>query len=76
MKETFAFINPYPPNASGLKEDEEDDAFFKQMNAEYNPNAGDEIANMGEELDKEVVLSPKETDFIDEEDIELPDYLK
>lgn len=62
----------YPDDGPGLKEDDDDDGFFKQMNAEYDPNIAEKAEKQTNELDKEPELSPEEIDFIDADDIELP----
>lgn len=73
FKESFVFIPPYDENAKGDKEDDEDDAFFQKMNAEYKPINTNDVDNMIFELDKEEELSPEETEFIDGNDLELPE---
>jgi len=66
------FLGLYPENAPGDKEDDPDDEFFKKMNSEVLPTSQD-IENMVIDLDTEVVLSPEEEDFIDDNEIELPE---
>lgn len=57
----------------GAKEEDDDDAFFQQMNAEFTPINVDDVDNMVADLEKDDELAPEDIDFVDVDDIELPE---
>lgn len=72
--EPFSFSNPYNENAIDDDGDDDDnDALLQKMNAEFKPVGTEDVDNMVFELDKEVELSPEEMDYVDGNDIELPE---
>lgn len=65
-------ITQYEDEMKGDEDEDEDDEFYKKMMREFVPMDARKIDEIKMELDREVVLSPEEIDYIDENDIELP----